>query len=96
MAAVQEAPSSELGRKKNARWSKEDDATLVNLLTTHQSLGHQSDNGWKSIVWTACEEALQGSEEKSGGGAKTTNRCKEHWLSVRLFLSYGHALTLLN
>jgi len=34
-------------------------------------------------VWTACGEALHSSEGKSGGGAKTANGCKEHWLSLR-------------
>jgi hypothetical protein len=74
------------GRRKNAKWSREDDAVFIDLLTTHQSKGNQSDNGWKKIVWTACEEALRVGEKQSGGGPKTASGCKDHWLSVCLSL----------
>jgi len=90
MAIAQDASKLKPSNKKNARWSQEDNAVLIDLLKSHQSKGHQSDSGWKGIVWTACEEALRGSESRSGGGPKTASGCKEHWHSVRL--SFGDML----
>jgi len=73
--------------KKNTRWSQEDNAALIDLLRIHQSKGHQSDSGWKNIVWTVCEVAFRDSEKKSGGGPKTVSGCKEHWHLVCLLSS---------
>jgi len=82
MVVVQSTSELEPSNKKHARWSEEDNAIVINVLKTHQSKGHQSDSGWKGIVWTACEVALRDSEKQSGGGPKTVNGCKEHWLAV--------------
>ena len=82
VAASQETANLELSHRKNARWSREDNTIFIDLLRAHQLKGHQSDNGWKNIVWTACEEALQGSESQSGGGPKTASGCKEQWATV--------------
>ena len=82
MAVAQGASELKPSNRKNARWSQEDNTVLIDLLKVHQSKGHQSDSGWKTIVWTACEEALRDSEIQSGGGPKTASGCKEHWLSV--------------
>ena len=84
MAIAQDTSAPKSNHKKNARWSQEDNAVLIEQLKIHQSKGHQSDSGWKSLVWTACEVALRESEIKSGGGPKTASGCKEHWLSVCL------------
>jgi len=86
MVVVQNASEPEPTHKRHARWSQEDNAVIIDLLKSHQSEGHQSDSGWKGVVWTTCEAALRGSEKQSGGGPKTANGCKEHWLSVRLLL----------
>ena len=91
MVATQEAANLEPSRKKNARWSHEDNKIFVDSLKAHQSQGHQSDNGWKNIVWTSCEVALQGSETRSGGGPKTADGCKEHWGTV--CSSFGRGCT---
>jgi len=84
MADTQESSELKPSYKKHARWSQEDNAKLIDLLKIHQSKGHQSDSGWKGIVWTACEVAFRDSEKKSGGGPKTASGCKDHWLSVHL------------
>ena len=66
MAVIQEASELKPSHKKNAQWLQEDNVTLINLLKIHQSKGHQSDSGWKGIVWTACEVAFQGSKKRVG------------------------------
>ena len=73
MVTVQDVGELKQSPKKNARWSQDNNAVIIELLKNHQSEGHQSDSGWKSIVWTACEVALWGSEKQSGGGPKTAS-----------------------
>lgn len=68
---------------KQAKWSGEDDATLIQVLIEQQAAGNQSDNGWKSCVWQAAMEQLAGSELVSGGAPKTAKRCHGRWDKVR-------------
>ena len=65
------------------RWKSSDDGVLVGVLTEQASAGHQSDNGWKALVWTAASLALQGSELKSGGAPKSDDACLSRWGKVR-------------
>lgn len=65
------------------RWSPADEATLVHTLASAKAKGHIGDNGFKKPAWTACEEALQGSERISGGTAKTPQSIKSRWQRVR-------------
>jgi hypothetical protein len=67
---------------KKAVWLTVDDAAMIQVLTEQQVAGNQSDNGWKSLVWTLVAKALQGSEELSGGAAKTPTTCSGHWGKV--------------
>lgn len=68
MAVTQGTHEHKQDSRKNARWSKEDDRVFVDVLKDQQSKGNQADNGWKRIVWTACEQALRNGEIQSGGG----------------------------
>jgi hypothetical protein len=67
---------------KKATWLMADDAEMIRVLTEQQAAGNQSDNGWKSLVWTLIAKALEGSEERSGGAAKTAASCSGHWGKV--------------
>jgi hypothetical protein len=67
---------------KRAVWKSTDDGVLVAVLTEQASAGHQSDNGWKSLVWTAASLALEGSELKSGGASKNDDACLSRWGKV--------------
>ena len=67
---------------KKAVWLTADDAAMIRVLTEQQAAGNQSDNGWKSLVWTMVATALQGSEVRSGGAAKTAASCSNHWGKV--------------
>jgi hypothetical protein len=67
---------------KKAVWLTADDAEMIRVLTEQQAAGNQSDNGWKSLVWTLVAKALQGSEVQSDGAAKTAASCSGHWGKV--------------
>jgi hypothetical protein len=67
---------------KKAVWLMADDAEMIRVLTEQQAAGNQLDNGWKSLVWTLVAKALQGSEMRSGGAAKTAASCSGHWGKV--------------
>jgi len=71
---------------KKAIWTARDDATLVQCLIEQQALGNQADNSWKKVTWTACAEALAGSELISGGAKKTAVGCKDHFNNVSIFV----------
>ena len=47
---------------KQTKWSAANSAELIRVLTEQQAAGNQSDNSWKSCVWTAAEFALRDSE----------------------------------
>ena len=47
---------------KQTKWSAANSAELIRVLTEQQATGNQSDNSWKSCVWTAAEFALRDSE----------------------------------
>ena len=55
------------------------------MLTEQQAAGNQSDNSWKSCVWTAAEHALRDSELISGGAKKDAKKCNGHWDKVRTY-----------
>jgi hypothetical protein len=63
---------------KKAMWLTANDVEMIRVLTEQQAAGNQSDNGWKSLVWTLVTKALQGSEVQSGGAAKTSASCFSH------------------
>lgn len=67
---------------KQAKWSSDDDAVFIEVLTEQATEGKTSDNGWKSSVWTAAMVALKGSEMFSGGAPKSAAACARHWDKV--------------
>lgn len=77
----------------NCRWSEADDALLVETMTVEKAAGRWGDNNPKSTAWVACETALAGSEEESGGAHKTITVLKSRWQKVRL--DYVHVCTYL-
>ncbi|KAG2125081.1 hypothetical protein DEU56DRAFT_744042 [Suillus clintonianus] len=60
-------------------WKSSDDAVLIATLLKEREEGHQSDSGFKPKSFIACAEALKGSEKTSGGVAKTSGSCHDHW-----------------
>jgi hypothetical protein len=75
-----------LEKPKKASWRvAADEDTLLECLRQQQVARNQSDTGFKSVVWTACAAALQGSEKWSGGGLKTAKGCKDHFGAVSFF-----------
>jgi hypothetical protein len=69
-------------KSTKAVWKDKDDQVLVKTLLKERKEGHQSNSGFKPASWTACAEALKGSEETSGGIAKTSTSCHDHWSKV--------------
>ena len=63
-------------------WKSNDDAVLVATLLKEREEGRQSDSGFKPKSYIACAEALKGSEKTSGGVAKTSGSCHDHWGKV--------------
>ena len=74
---------------KRVVWKSTDDGVLVGVLTEQASAGNQSDNGWKSLVWTAASLALEGSEAKSGGAPKNDEACLSRWGKVRTVTGFS-------
>ena len=78
-------PKKETGGPSNSTknaWRTASDATLINCLIEQCTLGHQSDSGFKDIMFTACAEALADSHLMSGGTPKTATTCSDHWSKV--------------
>lgn len=67
---------------KQTKWSPENSAELIRVLTEQQAAGNQADNAWKGCVWTAAELALRNSELISGGAPKDAKKCNGHWDKV--------------
>ncbi|KAJ8583825.1 hypothetical protein M405DRAFT_866716 [Rhizopogon salebrosus TDB-379] len=63
-------------------WKSNDDAVLVATLLKEREEGHRSDSGFKPKSFVTCAEALKGSEQTSGGIAKTSGSCHDHWGNV--------------
>ncbi|KAI0354583.1 hypothetical protein OH77DRAFT_469275 [Trametes cingulata] len=68
---------------QRARYSAQDDHTLIEALTAQAALGNQSENGFKGVAFVAAAAALEGSEEDSGGRAKTVQSCKDRFLTLK-------------
>jgi hypothetical protein len=94
MPATPAAPAaSKKGRQKaadepsnstKAVWRDSDDKVVVETLLKEREEGHQSNSGFKPVTWTACADALKGSEQKSGGITKSASSCHDHWGKVRI------------
>jgi hypothetical protein len=65
-------------------WKSNDDAVLIATLLKEREEGRQSDSGFKPKSFVACAEALKGSEKTSGGIAKSSGSCHDHWGKVCL------------
>jgi hypothetical protein len=75
--------TNEPSKSTIAVWTDKDDKVLVETLLKECEEGRQSDSGFKPASWTACAEALKGSEITSGGITKTSTSCHDHWSKVR-------------
>ncbi|KAG2360527.1 hypothetical protein BDR07DRAFT_1260282, partial [Suillus spraguei] len=61
-------------------WKSSVDAVLIATLLKEWEEGHQSDSGFKpKPLSSKTVEALKGSEKTSGGVAKTSGSCHDHW-----------------
>jgi hypothetical protein len=70
-------------------WKSNDDAVLIATLLKEREEGRQSDSGFKPKSFVTCAEALKGSEQTSGGIAKTSESCHDHWEKVYLILKFN-------
>jgi Myb/SANT-like DNA-binding domain len=89
--------SSKRSNSTKTVWTSADDAVLVQTLLLQRAAGNQSDSGFKSTAYTACAEALSGSEKVSGGAAKTASSVSNHWAKVcnRYRLCFVHFYTVI-
>jgi hypothetical protein len=69
--------------KTSTKWTAAAEALLVETLIKQKLTGNWGDNNPKPVAWTACENALAGSEEASGGCPKTVVAIKSRWQRVR-------------
>ena len=69
-------------RPGNSKWSKADEALLVETMAEQKAGTGWGDNNPKPIVWTACELVLAGSKKISGGAPKTIGVLKSRWQKV--------------
>ena len=72
-------------KSTKAIWKDDNDKVLVETLLKECKEGHQLDSEFKPASWTACADALKGSELKSGGIVKTENSCHDHWNKVHIY-----------
>ena len=68
--------------RSSSTWTRDNEATLVHALKAAKEDGKWGDNNPKEQTWTACVEALSGSEEKSGGKPKNVDAVKRRWQRV--------------
>jgi hypothetical protein len=68
---------------KTVKWSNEDEATLLQVLTDEKAKGtNWGDNNPTKEAWTVCLHALAGSEQRSGGTKKNLIAIKGRWQRV--------------
>ena len=65
------------------KWSRQDEAILVHTLTLEKLSGNWRGNNPGKGAWIACNAALAGSDEKSGGAPKNITTIKNRWQRVR-------------
>ncbi|KAJ7754222.1 hypothetical protein DFH07DRAFT_1029627, partial [Mycena maculata] len=73
--------------KVRAIWNTTTREILIDTLGAQKAEGNQTDNAsWKSDAWTACAEALTGTEKGpngSGGPPKTAKMCGTRWVAEK-------------
>jgi hypothetical protein len=62
--------------KSMTKWTSTNEALLVETLSKEKAKGHWGDNNLKPLAYVACETALVGSKNVSGGGPKTISAIK--------------------
>ncbi|KAJ7085378.1 hypothetical protein B0H15DRAFT_950986 [Mycena belliarum] len=71
-------------KAKRCRWSTTSDGILITQLLAEKAAGNQTDNaGWHQAAWTACARKLAGSENESGGAAKSSEACLTRWSTLK-------------
>ena len=75
----QRKPKAAAKAPKQTKWSPENLAELIRVLTEQQAARNQADNAWKGCVWTAAELALCDSELILGGAPKDAKKCNSYW-----------------
>ncbi|EGO02801.1 hypothetical protein SERLA73DRAFT_158569 [Serpula lacrymans var. lacrymans S7.3] len=68
---------------QNAKWTSEDDATLVDKLKEAQMEGNQPDNNFKKPAFVAAAVVLVQSHKTSGGAPKTFTNCSQNWGTLK-------------
>ncbi|EGO03820.1 hypothetical protein SERLA73DRAFT_158298 [Serpula lacrymans var. lacrymans S7.3] len=68
---------------QNAKWTSEDDATLVDKLKEAQTEGNQPDNNFKQPAFVAAAVVLVQSHKTSGGAPKTSTNCSRRWGTLK-------------
>ncbi|KAJ7663581.1 hypothetical protein B0H17DRAFT_1211595 [Mycena rosella] len=74
-------------KQPRAVWNTATVQILIETLLEQKAKGNQTDNAsWKPEAWTACAEALAGTEagdNGSGGPPKTAKMCTTRWVSEK-------------
>ncbi|EGN99298.1 hypothetical protein SERLA73DRAFT_160741 [Serpula lacrymans var. lacrymans S7.3] len=68
---------------RNAKWTSEDDATLVDKLKEAQMEGNQPDNNFKKPAFVGVAVVLVQSHKTSGGAPKTSTNCSRRWGTLK-------------
>lgn len=76
-AAVPQAAS-----KSTCKWLRADDNVLIDTLTEERNSHPGTSNGWKATSWTACVDALAGSEAATSSKVKDAAACKQRFNKV--------------
>lgn len=63
-------------------WTTEDEELLVHTLIDEKRKGNWGDNNPKKQAWSACEDALAGSEKATKSCHKTVSSIKSCWQRV--------------
>jgi hypothetical protein len=68
-------------------WDDESDRTLVLTLQSCKASGKgQSNSSFQAVQWAQAEQALAGSESRTGGLQKVALKCQTRWGTVGLVL----------
>ncbi|PBK71053.1 hypothetical protein ARMSODRAFT_838240, partial [Armillaria solidipes] len=63
---------------KRCRWTEGKDRTLTGVLSEEKCAGNQSDNSWKTAVWTKIAARLA-EEHPNANPTKAADKCQDHF-----------------
>lgn len=70
-------------RSPKTVWNDDCDRILISVLEQAKRDGQMANNGFKQAVWKRAENALEGTEQQSGGPRKGAAACTNRFSTVR-------------